>query len=243
MNRIFLHKTWLSPGSLIYLTLLILLNLPQLVLSCKVSDCRNEMTLLRGMQVTYYKEQPGQCVFPFTYKNVTVNKCVTNDTRGQPWCAITSNYDQDQKWKYCKDEMHCHFPFIYKGTSYTSCIDHDHAGNMWCATTANYDKDKAWKACGVKNCVFPFTYKGESYSSCTTRDHNGKAWCATTSSYEKDHKWKICDANDHLMAGGPKKIRLVIKHIIKAPPDMWLALTAGKNIQVNPGIISPQKVV
>ncbi|XP_029439229.1 LOW QUALITY PROTEIN: coagulation factor XII [Rhinatrema bivittatum] len=57
--------------------------------------------------------ESGQlCHFPFQYNRKLYSSC-TNKGRpgGRRWCALTQNYDQDQLWSYCKEQIkvkdHC----------------------------------------------------------------------------------------------------------------------------------------
>ncbi|XP_029769808.1 matrix metalloproteinase-9-like, partial [Terrapene carolina triunguis] len=43
-------------------------------------------------------EEP--CTFPFSYKGKRYTACTMDDSK-RPWCATTSNYEADQKWRYC----------------------------------------------------------------------------------------------------------------------------------------------
>ena len=43
----------------------------------------------------------ANCVFPFIYEGVTHMGCIPDDNP-KPWCAVTSNYDQDQLWGRCE---------------------------------------------------------------------------------------------------------------------------------------------
>uniref|UniRef100_A0A8C0IRQ1 Fibronectin type-II domain-containing protein n=1 Tax=Chelonoidis abingdonii TaxID=106734 RepID=A0A8C0IRQ1_CHEAB len=102
-------------------------------------------------------EEP--CMFPFSYKGRKYTAC-TMDNGQRPWCATTSNYEVDHKWKYCGtagtwgenlDNSPCVFPFIYKDKTYHSCTAiNDQMGRPWCATTPNYDKDHLWRFCFSK---------------------------------------------------------------------------------------------
>uniref|UniRef100_A0A8C0GVX4 Fibronectin type-II domain-containing protein n=1 Tax=Chelonoidis abingdonii TaxID=106734 RepID=A0A8C0GVX4_CHEAB len=95
------------------------------------------------------------CFFPFVYKGRKYTAC-TMDNGQRPWCATTSNYEVDHKWKYCAvgenlDNSPCVFPFIYKDKTYHSCTAiNDQMGRPWCATTPNYDKDHLWRFCFSK---------------------------------------------------------------------------------------------
>uniref|UniRef100_A0A452GRK9 Fibronectin type-II domain-containing protein n=1 Tax=Gopherus agassizii TaxID=38772 RepID=A0A452GRK9_9SAUR len=89
------------------------------------------------------------CMFPFSYKGRWYTAC-TMDNSKRPWCATTSHYEADRKWKYCgtADSSPCVFPFIYKGKTYRSCTAvNDQMGRPWCATTPSYDKDHLWRFC------------------------------------------------------------------------------------------------
>uniref|UniRef100_A0A674JZS4 Fibronectin type-II domain-containing protein n=1 Tax=Terrapene triunguis TaxID=2587831 RepID=A0A674JZS4_9SAUR len=142
-------------------------------------------------------EEP--CTIPFSYKRRRYTACTMDDSK-RPWCATTSNYKADRKWRYC-DSSPCIFPFIYKGNTYHSCTAvNDQMGRPWCATTSNYDKDHLWRFCltygGNSNgqcCIFPFVYKSRLYHSCTNAgDKMGNFWCATTQNYNQDKLWSYC---------------------------------------------------
>ncbi|CAM4617406.1 epididymal sperm-binding protein 1-like [Lepidochelys kempii] len=152
----------------------------------------------------------GPCTFPFSYKGRVYTACTTDDSK-RPWCATTSNYEADRKWRYCgtavaggnSDSSPCVFPFIYKGNTYHSCtaVD-DQMGRPWCATTPNYDKDHLWRFCLSKayggnsngqRCTFPFVYKNQLFYSCSNAgDKMGNFWCATTHNYDQDKLWSYC---------------------------------------------------
>ncbi|XP_053119943.1 uncharacterized protein LOC128330723 [Hemicordylus capensis] len=152
------------------------------------------------------------CVFPFIFKGKSYHTCTTDgQSSGSFWCATTSNYDADKKWKFCEDpdpdpnveSPSCIFPFIYNGKSFSTCTREGMSdGSFWCATTSNYDVDKKWAYCNVTGpdmsvetprCVFPFIYNGKNYSGCTEDGRkDGKLWCATTGSYDEDEKWIFC---------------------------------------------------
>uniref|UniRef100_A0A6I8NH89 Fibronectin type-II domain-containing protein n=1 Tax=Ornithorhynchus anatinus TaxID=9258 RepID=A0A6I8NH89_ORNAN len=90
--------------------------------------------------------EQDDCVFPFTYKNRNVFACLSFGNAGQKWCALTENYDEDKKWKFCEhDYDECTFPFIYRGTKYYTCPQGNNSGKKWCAITPNYDIDRRWK--------------------------------------------------------------------------------------------------
>ncbi|XP_053865558.1 epididymal sperm-binding protein 1-like [Malaclemys terrapin pileata] len=103
------------------------------------------------------------CTFPFSYKGRRYSACTMDDSKW-PWCATTSNYEANHKWRYCgtaaaggnSDSSPCVFPFIYKGRTYQNCtaVD-DQMGRPWCATTSNYDKDHLWRFCFSKGESWP----------------------------------------------------------------------------------------
>ncbi|XP_060111209.1 fibronectin-like [Heteronotia binoei] len=152
------------------------------------------------------------CVFPFIYKGKSYQSCTTDGwSDGTFWCATTSNYDADKKWKFCEvsgpdpdvESPPCSFPFIYKGKSYDTCTTEGMSdGKLWCATTSTYDVDKKWVYCNATgpdksqegpSCVFPFIYNGLNYSSCMDDGQiDGKLWCSTTSNYDIDKQWTFC---------------------------------------------------
>lgn len=88
---------FLPPLSLPHIAFWLLLYLflsPFLLL---LHNIRNVLfQLLSGCAV---KTTDGKCcVFPFSYKGVTYNKCTTVK-HNRPWCSLTSNYKQ--KWGNC----------------------------------------------------------------------------------------------------------------------------------------------
>ncbi|XP_048373121.1 epididymal sperm-binding protein 1-like [Sphaerodactylus townsendi] len=97
------------------------------------------------------------CTFPFLYKGKTHDTCTKDGSRFDwLWCATTSNYDKDHKWKRCYEKEHggnshgkpCVFPFVYRERVFYSCTDeHVKPRMFWCATTSNYDIDKKWSYC------------------------------------------------------------------------------------------------
>jgi len=40
------------------------------------------------------------CIFPFKYNNKWYYEC-TRDGKEFDWCAITTHYEQDEKWGFC----------------------------------------------------------------------------------------------------------------------------------------------
>ena len=42
------------------------------------------------------------CSFPFIYKGISYNECITLDNGNKPWCSMTSNYDTFQQWANCQ---------------------------------------------------------------------------------------------------------------------------------------------
>ncbi|XP_012577596.1 PREDICTED: coagulation factor XII [Condylura cristata] len=47
------------------------------------------------------------CHFPFQYHRQLYHKCIHRGRRGsRPWCAITPNFEQDQRWAYCLEPSH-----------------------------------------------------------------------------------------------------------------------------------------
>nr|XP_013795004.1 PREDICTED: epididymal sperm-binding protein 1-like [Apteryx mantelli mantelli] len=157
---------------------------------------------------------PIPCVFPFIYEERIYSFCTKDgSSKGTPWCATTSNYNLDGKWKYCTLQEHggssggqpCFFPFIYKNRTFYTCTNEDmEDGQLWCATTDSYDRDRRWSYCAdimlssnpTGPCIFPFTYKGQTYTSCTTDGvFKGLPWCSLSSNYEQDPKWTYCQAS------------------------------------------------
>uniref|UniRef100_A0A8C3I296 Fibronectin type-II domain-containing protein n=1 Tax=Chrysemys picta bellii TaxID=8478 RepID=A0A8C3I296_CHRPI len=149
-----------------------------------------------------FRKQRDPCTFPFSYKGRRYTACTMDDSK-RPWCATTSNYEANHKWRYC-DSSPCVFPFIYKGKTYQNCTS---SGKLWCSTTGNYDVDKKWTYCSKpgrtgdggnydKPCVFPFIYKKFKFRTCTNlAEAKGKFWCSTTDNYDRDHQWSYCSVS------------------------------------------------
>jgi len=164
---------------------------------------------------------PGRtCAFPFLYKGVSYNECITTDNKFVPWCATTSNYDAAAQWANCKitivanrtkkgnaAKSSCDLPFTYKGRTYTTCTTDDYFSNKpWCATSDSYERDSQWAECvrfaDIKtsggnvpagtSCVFPFIYRGDNVQGCITTNNQGVGWCSTSSDYDRDKLWGNC---------------------------------------------------
>ncbi|XP_044300700.1 epididymal sperm-binding protein 1-like [Varanus komodoensis] len=169
---------------------------------------------LAAGQVTY-PESPA-CKFPFIYEGKAFTTCTEyGSTDKTPWCATTSNYDRDRKWKPCAVKEYggnsngapCTFPFIYLGRTYYTCTNKfEHKGRYWCATTGSYDKDRKWSFCAdIKlsvnypedPCRFPFTYKGKTYSGCTGAGReDGKLWCSISKNHDDNSQLVFCEPSD-----------------------------------------------
>ncbi|XP_037674786.1 zinc finger protein 444 isoform X2 [Choloepus didactylus] len=156
-------------------------------------------------------ENPSKlpCVFPFIYREKLYHRCTdAGSGEGTPWCATTSNYDVDKKWRPCHMEVlselfygpKCVFPFVFKGRKHSMCISRGHGSrHPWCSLTENYDVDRQWAYCSLQAsqtsppCVFPFLYRGVLYSGCTSANElHHRFWCATTGNYDRDHHWTFC---------------------------------------------------
>ncbi|XP_053119004.1 seminal plasma protein HSP-1-like [Hemicordylus capensis] len=94
------------------------------------------------------------CSFPFIFKGKSYSHCTTDGSVfAWLWCSLTSNYDVDNKWRYCEPlvadmNMPCSFPFIYGGNSYSQCTtDGSVFSRFWCSLTSNYDVDFLWRYC------------------------------------------------------------------------------------------------
>ncbi|KAF7239753.1 Matrix metalloproteinase-9 [Varanus komodoensis] len=162
-----------------------------------------------------YPESPA-CKFPFIYEGKAFTTCTEyGSTDKTPWCATTSNYDRDRKWKPCAVKEYggnsngapCTFPFIYLGRTYYTCTNKfEHKGRYWCATTGSYDKDRKWSFCAdIKlsvnypedPCRFPFTYKGKTYSGCTGAGReDGKLWCSISKNHDDNSQLVFCEPSD-----------------------------------------------
>nr|ADK39285.1 ESP-Vkom1 [Varanus komodoensis] len=167
---------------------------------------------LAAGQVTY-PESPA-CKFPFIYEGKAFTTCTEyGSTDKTPWCATTSNYDRDRKWKPCAvkeygelsvnyPEDPCRFPFTYKGKTYSGCTGAGREdGKLWCSISKNHDDNSQLVFCEPSDpapCYFPFKYKQKSYSDCTMNgSFDGHWWCATTADYDKDSKWKACITEEY----------------------------------------------
>uniref|UniRef100_A0A4X2LI69 Cation-independent mannose-6-phosphate receptor n=1 Tax=Vombatus ursinus TaxID=29139 RepID=A0A4X2LI69_VOMUR len=56
---------------------------------------------LNGDQCPPETEQGDPCIFPFIYRGKSYDDCIRED-KSKLWCATTGNYDNDQKWGYCR---------------------------------------------------------------------------------------------------------------------------------------------
>ncbi|XP_078509332.1 coagulation factor XII [Lissotriton helveticus] len=60
--------------------------------------------------VVVLTESGQPCHFPFRHNRQLYHSCISKG-RKRLWCAITKNYDKDQKWSYCTEEKvvkdHC----------------------------------------------------------------------------------------------------------------------------------------
>jgi len=176
---------------------------------------------LVGQEGTSGGNSPGQtCKFPFIYKGLSHNECITTDNNFIPWCATTGNYDTEKQWGRClitikanrtrngnAGKSSCSLPFDYKGKTYENCTSVDNPSNKpWCATSPNYGRDKRWAECvrysdisttggnvpaGTK-CNFPFWYGNQRFHGCISTNNRGIGWCAVTDNYNDDRLWGNC---------------------------------------------------
>lgn len=49
-------------------------------------------------------ESGDVCVLPFTYKEKSYNKCISED-KLRPWCPTSSDFKNNEKWDYCSSGM------------------------------------------------------------------------------------------------------------------------------------------
>merc|ERR1711942_212003 len=94
------------------------------------------------------KTTKGQdCVFPFTFKGVTYQKCTQKGHTGA-WCSTKTNWKGQHvggHWGNCLPSCHsdtpctttkgerCVFPFTYAGEAYQTCTTANHE-RPWCST-------------------------------------------------------------------------------------------------------------
>merc|ERR1712156_365063 len=65
-------------------------------------DCKVEINgVVSDVKTTGGNGEEANCVFPFMYGGRLYEECMG---RGNTWCAVTENYDQDHKWGYCVEE-------------------------------------------------------------------------------------------------------------------------------------------
>lgn len=100
-----------------------------------------------------------KCKFPSTYKGVTYNSCISEDSDSPdaPWCYIHGHNAKGQsRWGACSDSCFCRtklghrciFPFTSAGTQYNSCAPLA-GGGTWCATSVKDDRTYTkWGLCG-----------------------------------------------------------------------------------------------
>ena len=124
------------------------------------------------------------------------------------WCSTTPNYDEDELWGICREEI-CRpqdsvtirdatttslpmrgsdgttEPWYTTPTKQTSTTPHTESLMPIC-----YIPTYGGNADGAP-CVFPFFYDGFIYVTCTKQSHS-KLWCATTRYYDEDKLWGNC---------------------------------------------------
>ena len=61
----------------------------------------NTFCSVQGCPSSTVTEKVDCCIFPFKYKAKTYNSCMLVAS-SKLWCALTSDYDTDEKWGYCK---------------------------------------------------------------------------------------------------------------------------------------------
>lgn len=114
------------------------------------------------------------CAFPFTFGGRTFLDCISTSAvapdgearTGEPWCATTTDYDDDGLWGYCLQPTSggtaggdtCVFPFYYQGQRYDGCTTdggrgqaiNGTAARAWCVTEETQPEDHAlarWGYC------------------------------------------------------------------------------------------------
>jgi len=140
--------------------------------------CREDPKYTPGCRPT---DDGGCCALPFVYKAKTYTECTYVGGYTTPWCSLTTNYDKDGDWDYCKpcqkteDGQCCALPFKYKGVEYNDCTSVD-AKRPWCSLTYNYGKEKKYAYCEVPKPT-PARPKclGESNGCCTKEKPCGEA--------------------------------------------------------------------
>ncbi|XP_026514725.2 matrix metalloproteinase-9-like [Terrapene carolina triunguis] len=131
---------------------------PLVALSVSGSGEQARASLLIPSPFLWGQSDPQENVagIRFIYKGRSYSSCTTAGRRDKKlWCATTSSYDRDGRWRFCSltgpDSLPCTFPFKYKGKSSSACTRDGSADKrLWCATTSDYHKDGKWEFCTRK---------------------------------------------------------------------------------------------
>merc|ERR1712227_1033829 len=141
---------------------------------------------------TCLTQQGTTCIFPFTYKGVTYDKCTFADSPQDAWCATgvdTLGNVITNMWQNCDLTSGCQTEATGgsgstggstgtsggSSTGSTGSTGGSSTGSTGstgtsCSTTSGPDSSKS--------CVFPFMYNNVMYSQCTDVQL-GSPWCST----------------------------------------------------------------
>ena len=124
-----------------------------LVMPLSGNQCQDSNDFLCEYQSCYTKEG-FECIFPFTYKDVTYTNCISEDVY-IPWCATKMSGNQILEWGLCLDdcdhvppEPSCiHPPPVPKFGSQNSTghIINENYISSWFNITNNDDMEKPFK--------------------------------------------------------------------------------------------------
>nr|XP_033783551.1 coagulation factor XII [Geotrypetes seraphini] len=108
--------------------------------------------------------QSGQlCHFPFQYNRKMHYTCIKKGKqRGQYWCALTENYDRDQLWEYCNEEMkvqdHCEKKPCRNGGTCENTLKNYH-----CVCPARYTGTQCQKEKCFDSLLLQYFEEGEQW--------------------------------------------------------------------------------